>query len=111
MNELDAARLVRVTIEADAVPVQGGFLRINVGPSTAVIDPNAANVKVEDIEPQYDWRDGDVIVGGGRNESTYCRKGGSWLSIDTGFIYDDARMTLAVRAGATVLRYRAGEDQ
>lgn len=42
-------RFVRVTIEAEAQATEDGFLRINVGPDTAVIDPDARNVTVETL--------------------------------------------------------------
>lgn len=38
---------VRATIEAEAAIEPDGFLRLNVGPTTAVIDPTARNVTVE----------------------------------------------------------------
>lgn len=45
-------RRVNVTItDVYAAPDDYGFLRINVGPETAVIDQNASNVTVTDVEP------------------------------------------------------------
>lgn len=45
-------RRVNVTItDVYAVPDDYGFLRINVGPETAVIDQNASNITVTDVDP------------------------------------------------------------
>lgn len=45
-------RRVNVTItDVYAAPNDYGFLRINVGPETAVIDQNASNVTVTDVDP------------------------------------------------------------
>lgn len=50
--EDEPGRRVNVTItDVYAAPDDYGFLRINVGPETAVIDPNASNVTVTDVAP------------------------------------------------------------
>lgn len=106
-------RHVRVTIEAEAVPYAGtSFLRINVGPSTAVIDPDASNVTVEDITPPREWRDGDVILD--TDGDAWQRRNGRWYCSDHGYVSawsDDAATVEAEHEGSAVLRYQAGEDQ
>ena len=53
--EDEPERRVNVTItDAYAVPDRYGFLRINVGPESAVIDPEASNVTVTDVAPADD---------------------------------------------------------
>ena len=48
--EREPERRVNVTIsDVFAVPDEYGFLRINVGPETATIDPDARNVTVTDV--------------------------------------------------------------
>lgn len=51
-DDLPGDRRVNVTItDVYAVPDEHGFLRINVGPEGATIDPDASNVVVTDVEP------------------------------------------------------------
>lgn len=75
-DDLPGDRRVNVTItDVYAVPDEHGFLRINVGPETAVIDPKASNVTVTDVsDAPTDDLPGEPVEPCGRDvgDATYC---------------------------------------
>lgn len=106
-----AARRVRVVIESDVEHVsRSGLMHIKAGALPVAIDPEAVNVKVEDIGPTFCWSDGDIILGDS-NCNVYLRRDGAWKVTGSNRVYNDNNLTAAVDAGATVLRYQVGEDQ
>lgn len=71
-------RRVNVTItDVYAAPADHGFLRINVGPETAVIDQNASNVTVTDVDPAPAGDPDEVLAEALRKAHTT----GDWLDV------------------------------
>lgn len=101
-------RRVRVTMEADARDL-GSSLRLLIVPGgTVLVDPDWPGVTVEDISPERQWTDGDVVAWD--DGHVFTRYGGIWVSPSHGSRHYDSLAAEALKdGGATLVRYQAGE--
>lgn len=122
--KLSSRRPVRVVLEGEAVEVtrEGLPMLLRVYPTgsgiTALVDPAAASVTVEDIAPPRVWMDGDVVQ---HSEDTWTltRERGQWLSTripNKAGYWTDEKVTAGVVDNGNgwgslrVLRYQHGGD-
>lgn len=107
-------RRVLVTVEGRVVKESPhrALLAVETEDGASLYVPtNAKGVTVEDLPPEYEWTDGDVIVHRG---NVWVRDAGVWNNSTgrSGGLSDGAAgRTLSRHADATVLRYQAGGDQ